>query len=177
MYFPIVIHKDQSSDYGVIVPDLPGCYSAGDTMDEAMAMAKEAVEAHIEGLLLDGGPVPAAQAIEEHQAKPEYVDADFWAVVDVDLSSLSGKAQRINLTVPDLFLRQIDDYASAHGMTRSGLMVQGALAVIRESASGRTSEVKAPPKQRKSRKGRVPAKTESGVWASSRDRQRSLLRP
>jgi predicted RNase H-like HicB family nuclease len=37
MYFPIAIHKDPDSDYGVTVPDLPGCFSAGSTIDEAIA--------------------------------------------------------------------------------------------------------------------------------------------
>ena len=36
MRFPIVIHKDRQSSYGVTVPDLPGCFSAGDTLDEAL---------------------------------------------------------------------------------------------------------------------------------------------
>ncbi len=49
-YYIGVIHKDPDSDYGVTVPDLPGCFSAGSTIDEAMAMAREAIELHVEGL-------------------------------------------------------------------------------------------------------------------------------
>src|SRR6478735_8694711 len=51
MYFPIAIHKDPDSDYGVTVPDLPGCFSAGSTIDEAMLMAKEAIELYIDTLV------------------------------------------------------------------------------------------------------------------------------
>jgi predicted RNase H-like HicB family nuclease len=36
MRYPVVIHKDLDSDYGVTVPDLPGCFSAGTTLDEAL---------------------------------------------------------------------------------------------------------------------------------------------
>ena len=36
MRYPVVIHKDPESDYGVTVPDLPGCFSAGETLDEAL---------------------------------------------------------------------------------------------------------------------------------------------
>ena len=43
---PVVIHKDADSDYAVTVPDLPGCFSAGETLDETLAMAKEAIELH-----------------------------------------------------------------------------------------------------------------------------------
>ena len=53
MRYPVVIHKDSDSDYGVTVPDLLGCFTAGDTIDDAIAQATEAIECHIEGLVLD----------------------------------------------------------------------------------------------------------------------------
>ena len=43
MRYPVVIHKDPDSDYGVTVPDLPGCFTAGDTVDDAIAQAAEAI--------------------------------------------------------------------------------------------------------------------------------------
>ncbi|MFO7748660.1 MAG: type II toxin-antitoxin system HicB family antitoxin [Desulfobacteraceae bacterium] len=49
MKFPVVIHKDKDSDFGVTFPDLPGCFSAGDTIEEALANAQEAAECHIDG--------------------------------------------------------------------------------------------------------------------------------
>jgi predicted RNase H-like HicB family nuclease len=58
MQYPIFIHKDENSAYGVIVPDLPGCYSAGDTIEDAIHNAHEAIECHIEGLLLDNESLP-----------------------------------------------------------------------------------------------------------------------
>ena len=58
MNYPIVIHKDKGFDYGVTVPDLPGCFSAGGTIDEAMEMAREAIELHLEGLIELGEVVP-----------------------------------------------------------------------------------------------------------------------
>lgn len=65
MRFPIVIHKDACTGYGVTVPDLPGCFSAGDTLDEAIESAREAIACHIEGLLMDGEPIPARASLEE----------------------------------------------------------------------------------------------------------------
>ena len=62
MNYPIVLHKDRDSDYGVTVPDLPGCFSAGKTVDEALAMAKEAIELHLEGLIHEGQPIPPRAA-------------------------------------------------------------------------------------------------------------------
>ena len=83
MKYPIAIHKDSDSDYSVAVPDLPGCFSAGCTMEEAIDMAKEAAECHIEGLLIDSEPVPGPSDIETHKDNPEFKDA-VWATVEVD---------------------------------------------------------------------------------------------
>jgi predicted RNase H-like HicB family nuclease len=135
MRFPIVIHKDKDSDYGVIVPDLPGCYSAGDSVDEALTNAIEAIECHVEGLLSDGEPVPSARSLEYHQGKRDFTGG-IWAMVDVDLSKLSGKVKRINITLPERILSQIDSYASSHGQTRSGLLAHAALEYV--SSQGKT---------------------------------------
>lgn len=59
-----LIHKDVDSDYGVSFPDLPGCISAGRTLDEARAMAQEALSLHIAGLIEDGEPVPPASTLD-----------------------------------------------------------------------------------------------------------------
>jgi predicted RNase H-like HicB family nuclease len=72
MRFPVVIHKDPDSDYGVTVPDLPGCFSAGESLDDALAQAVEAIELHLEGMLLDKEPLPRLQRIEVHQQNPDY---------------------------------------------------------------------------------------------------------
>ena len=45
MIYPIVLHKDKDSDYGATVPDLPGCFSAGATLDEALEMNREQARA------------------------------------------------------------------------------------------------------------------------------------
>lgn len=129
MRFPIVIHKDRDSDYGVTVPDLPGCFSAGSTTDEALSNAIEAIECHIEGLLIDGEKLPAPATIEHHRADPQFTEG-VWALVDVDVSKLSGKAKRVNITLPERLLVQIDSFAARHGDTRSGLLAHAALEYV-----------------------------------------------
>jgi len=126
MRYPIVIHKDAESDYGVIVPDLPGCFSAGDSIDDAITEAKEAIECHVEGLIADGDAVPEPQSIEAHQANPEYAGG-VWAVVTVDLSHLNDKPKRVNITIPERLLALIDARAAQSGETRSGFLVRGAM--------------------------------------------------
>jgi predicted RNase H-like HicB family nuclease len=136
MRYPIVVHKDPESDYGVTVPDLPGCFSAGETLDEALEQALEAIECHLEGLLLDEEPVPAPQTIEHHQRNPDYADG-IWAFVTVDVTKLSGKTKRVNITLPERILSLLDKYANTYGETRSGFIAEAAIAYIasRENVS------------------------------------------
>ncbi|MDB5174254.1 MAG: hypothetical protein JWN51_3027 [Phycisphaerales bacterium] len=128
--YPVAIHKDPDSDYGVTVPDLPGCFSAGSTLDEAIAMAKEAIELHLEGLIADGQSIPRPRPIERHRGKAAYKGAT-WAVVSVDAGNLPGRAVRINITMPERVLRRVDRFAEAAGETRSGLLAEAALHYIK----------------------------------------------
>ena len=95
MRYPVVIHKDPNSDYGVTVPDLPGCFSAGETLDEALQQASEAIECHLEALMLDGEPIPLPMSIDRHSSDPDYAGGT-WALVAVDVARLSGKTRRVN---------------------------------------------------------------------------------
>jgi predicted RNase H-like HicB family nuclease len=129
MRYPVVLHKDPDSDYGVTVPDLPGCFSAGETIDEALADVVEAIECHIEGLLVDGEMVPSPTSIETHRDDPEFTDG-VWALVTVDISKLSGKSLQVDITVPESLLALVDQYAAEQGETRSGLLAQATLEYI-----------------------------------------------
>jgi predicted RNase H-like HicB family nuclease len=126
MQYPIFIHKDKDSDYGIIVPDLPGCFSAGDSIENAIQNAHEAIECHLEGLLLDNEPIPLKRAIEEHLDNSDF-KGGILAVVEIDLSKISGKTTRINVSLPERFLKQIDEYARQHGENRSGFLVNAAM--------------------------------------------------
>jgi predicted RNase H-like HicB family nuclease len=48
-----LIHKDANSDFGVSFPDFPGVITAGTTLDDARAMAEEALALHVEGMVED----------------------------------------------------------------------------------------------------------------------------
>ncbi|MXW53414.1 MAG: HicB family protein [Gammaproteobacteria bacterium] len=88
MKYSVVVHKDVGSDYGVTVPDLPGCFSAGQSFEEALESVKEAIVCHLEGLLMDKVPFPERATMVSHQANRDYRGGT-WAFVDVDVSSLS----------------------------------------------------------------------------------------
>ena len=128
MRYPIAIEPgDEIHAFGVVVPDLPGCYSAGDTLDEAVDNAKEAIELWLETVIDDGGSVPQPRSITEHQANPE-LTGWVWAVVSVDLAALSDKVERVNITLPSRVLRRIDAAAKAAGESRSGFIARRSLA-------------------------------------------------
>jgi predicted RNase H-like HicB family nuclease len=129
MRYPVVLHKETHTEYGVTVPDLPGCFSAGATVDEALTAVVEAIECHLEGMLLDGEAIPTPQPIEQHHNNPDYRDG-LWALVNVDMTKLSGKARRINITLPERVLSLMDKYTTEHGETRSGFITQASLAYI-----------------------------------------------
>ena len=133
MNYPVVIHKDKGSDYGVTVPDLAGCFSAGANMDEALAMAREAIELHLEGLIEDGVPIPEPTSIEAHKSNPDYAEG-VWAVVAVDESNLRIRAKRVNITLPERVLDAVDRCAKAHGQTRSGLLARAAVRYMADQA-------------------------------------------
>lgn len=133
MRFPIVVHKDGTSAYGVTVPDLPGCFSAGDDLDDAIESAHEAISCHLEGLLMDGESLPERAPLETHRANKAY-KGGVWAVVAVDISKLSSKAKRVNITMPARVLAIVDEAAAREGDTRSGLLARAALSYVERRA-------------------------------------------
>jgi predicted RNase H-like HicB family nuclease len=135
MRYPIAIEVgDKHHAYGVVVPDLPGCFSAGDTLEEALSNAQDAILLHLEGLLDDQKPIPKPSELASLQRKRAFKRWT-WAVVDVDLSELGDKAARINITLPQRILRAVDAHARRSGETRSGFLARAALDAMRKSAA------------------------------------------
>lgn len=114
MLYPIAIEVgSEDCAYGVAFPDLPSCFSAGDSLEEAIMNAKEAVEFYLEDLAERGKLPPTASSLTECQKDPEYAGWA-WAVVDIDIEPYMGKSQKLNVTLPNLLTKQIDDFVVAH---------------------------------------------------------------
>ena len=118
-----LIHKDVESDFGVSFPDFPGAITAGASLDEARAMAEEVLAFHVEGLIQDGEPIPEPSTLETIMADPDNRDG---VASLVSLTTAAKKAVRVNVTLPEDVLDQIDRFADSHGYTRSGFLVQAA---------------------------------------------------
>ncbi len=135
MRYPIAIELgDGKHAYGVVVPDLPGCFSAGDTLDEAIANAEEAILLYLEDAT-DAGQAPVApSALEKLRRRKEWRGWT-WGVVDVDIAKLSSKATRVNITLPDRLLDTIDRHARKRGESRSGFLARAAIEALSRDAA------------------------------------------
>src|ERR1043166_7711880 len=101
MNYPIAIEiGDDTHAVGVVVPDLPGCFSAGDTVDEAVKNAEKAITAWIDTMLDAGESIPRASSLADLvHANPDY-SGWVWAIVTIDPSVLDDRVERINITLP-----------------------------------------------------------------------------
>lgn len=128
MKFPVVLHKDADSDYGVTVPDVPGCFTAGATVSEALENVQEALALHLEGLIADDQNLPQAQEVDIHLANPDFAGG-VWAVVDFDLTPYLGKSLRFNASLPEHLLNRIDEKVQKDNRyaSRSGFLATAAL--------------------------------------------------
>lgn len=119
MRYPIILHTDDHQQFGVTVPDLPGCFSAGDTIQHAIDNSHEAILLYVESILAEGQPIPTpSEIVNMSEFYPEEGTA-LLAYVDVDLDPILGPAKRINITLRPTILQIIDMRAKAWGMNRS----------------------------------------------------------
>lgn len=160
-----LLRKDAGSDYGVEFPDFPGVVTAGSTLEEARAMAEEALAFHIEGMVEDGEALPEPRTLDQIAQLPESKDAVAFLV---PVPEQPERVLRVNITLPAPTLQKIDAYAETQGLTRSGFLVRAAeqmlgypvqqmdVAKVRRSA-GRVA-VPAP-KRRAKKKKKAPRAT------------------
>jgi predicted RNase H-like HicB family nuclease len=135
MKFTIAIEAGtKKTAFGVVVPDLPGCFSAGDTVEEAFDNVREAIKAHCEILAEEKKDLPEAKSMSEWQADKEFKGWT-WGIVDVQVEQYFGPATKINITVPALILKRIDRHVKQHGGSRSGFLVEAAEESIRRETS------------------------------------------
>lgn len=121
MYFPAAVFSEKGKAYAVTLPDIPGCNTAGDTLEEALGNIPEAVELILE----DASKKPTPSSLEHYKDDPVYKDA-VWALVNVDLGFLDERTVRVNITVPAGTLEEIDRAAKGRGLNRSAFLVRAA---------------------------------------------------
>ncbi len=128
MKYPIAIELgNNTTAWGVVVPDLPGCFSAADSgIDEAIENAEQAIELWIETALDMGQNIPTPSSISDLQKNSDYKDW-VWAVASIDPAVLSDEIERVNISLPKRVLARLDAKAKEFGESRSGYIAQLAI--------------------------------------------------
>ncbi len=133
MKFTIAIEAGtKKTAFGVVVPDLPGCFSAGDTVEEAFDNAREIIDAFCKILAEEAKKLPAPKPMSEWQADKEY-KGWAWGIIEVPVEKYFARAEKINITVPANILKRIDEYAMKSGESRSGFLVRAAEEAMRKT--------------------------------------------
>lgn len=120
-YFYAVVHKDPDSAYGVHFPDLPGCFSAADELDDVLSNATEAMELWLED---EAEPEPSSLGTVREVAAGDLAEGAF--ILAVPRMTVSGKLTRVNLSLDRGTLVAIDAAAGARKLTRSAFLTEAA---------------------------------------------------
>jgi predicted RNase H-like HicB family nuclease len=126
MLYPVIVHKDPTSDYGITVPDFPGVFSGGSSLDEALTNVQDAIETYYEGEEVEtipASPTPLDTVIASHAAHSGAV-----VLVDVNFDFLDTKSVPVNITLPLWLRNRIDRAAKGAGMNRSSYLAKAAQA-------------------------------------------------
>jgi len=123
-YYPGIVHREGDA-FGIHFPDLPGCTSAADSLDECLANAEEAVTLYVEDLLDEGKPLPEASAVRAVIDRA-LNDEDRGTVETVQLvpATLPTKAIRLTISMDEELIKRIDAAAGHYG--RSGWLADAA---------------------------------------------------
>lgn len=126
MKYPVIIHvNSDGSEYGAIVPDFPGVFSGGTTIEECLINIQESIELFYEDIELKELPDPTnlRDVLLLEEAKDAAV-----MLAEIDTSFLNKKSIRVNISIPEYLISRIDKKAHACGLSRSAYMVKAALA-------------------------------------------------
>jgi predicted RNase H-like HicB family nuclease len=127
MRYIAFVHKEPDSCYGVSFPDMPGCASAGDTLDEAVSNAVDALSGHVRMMEMDGDFVPPPRSLEEIITDPGLAyDREGALLSAIALVRDRGSSTRINVSLDLGLLQAIDDEARSRRQTRSAFLASAA---------------------------------------------------
>jgi predicted RNase H-like HicB family nuclease len=130
----VALVDGKAGAYGVTIPDLPGCTSAGSTTDDALRSAVDAVRLWAEDAIADGEALPQPRSVETVRADPEIAEAlaGGAALAIVPLLIEAGRLTKADLSIDAGLLAAIDEAAEARGLTRSAFLVSAARAKIED---------------------------------------------
>ncbi|MTI94354.1 MAG: type II toxin-antitoxin system HicB family antitoxin [Firmicutes bacterium] len=126
--YPAIFEPDSDNRYSVSFPDLPGCLTEEDTVEEALRMAQDALKLHLYGMEKDGDPIPAPSV----PSSLEVDDSGFVSLVDVWMpafrKSMEIKSVKKTLTIP----KWLNDLAEREGVNFSYILQKSLKEYLRE---------------------------------------------
>ena len=121
-YYHAIVHQEADSAFGVHFPDLPGCFSAADTIDDIIPNASEALALWFEDAETEVPP-SSIEAIRA-QAADDLAEGAF--LVMIPFVGRSAKPVRVNVSIDQATLDAIDSAAATRRLTRSAFLAQAA---------------------------------------------------
>lgn len=130
-YLLLIKKNEATEDYLVSVPDLPGCQTTAKTMAEGIENITPVISEHLNILTEYGEDIPQGKSIDHHMENCSE-PSPIWAVIDFDILPYLGKSHKINVTLPELLIKKIDDRVSKtpEYKTRSGFIAASCLAEL-----------------------------------------------
>ena len=135
MKYPVTAFQAiDTQEFTFSLPDLPGCQVKSLSIDKGLELLKEAMAAHLNILAEYGEKIPQARSIDEHKNKVENLSCVLWAIIDFDITPYLGKSHKINVTLPELLIKQIDDRVSKseEHKTRSGFIASACMKLLQK---------------------------------------------
>jgi predicted RNase H-like HicB family nuclease len=122
--YPAVFEETTDGGYSIFFPDISGCISAGENLEEAITMAKEALSLHLSEMINDNDEVPKIDLLN---AKEE-ANGCLLMMIEPNPAIISRRtkehAVRVNITIPQMLLERADRYAKAANINRSRLIAE-----------------------------------------------------
>lgn len=120
-YYHAIVHKDEDSAFGVQFPDLPGCFSAADSIEDIVPHAVEALS-----LWFEDAEAVEPSSIEAIRAKTADELAEGAFLVMVPWIGHNAKPARVNISLDRAMLDAIDTAAAMRRLTRSAFLAEAA---------------------------------------------------
>ena len=122
-----ILMKQRRKGFRVVFPDLPGCVTAGSTLDEARRNAEDALALHLQRMATEHAEIPEPSALERILPDPANREVPFL----VEAPDPQVRAVRVNITLPEPVLARIDAHVARTGNSRSAFLAEAAIRAIR----------------------------------------------
>ncbi|MFT0213952.1 type II toxin-antitoxin system HicB family antitoxin [Pseudomonas sp. F1_0610] len=131
MRYPIFIEDgNETTAFGIHIPDIPNAVTAGDTFDEAYQAGIEVAHIMLSDIAQQGLDLPLPTSVEHHKNNPDYAGMG-WGYIDIDVTPYLGKTEKVNVTLPSYLVTKIDHFVQVHNIkSRSAFLAEVALEKI-----------------------------------------------